>query len=122
MSTLHTMMSKKKKKKKERKPYYPLSVIKDKISKDDVVIRKNALESAENDFRWDDKDILDAINKLQPKHFYKTDPARHVPSRMIDFYKVYSLKGEDVYIHLYIHEDINKLVISSFKKLIGEGI
>lgn len=81
------------------------------------MIRPNAFQDAWNDFGWETKDIVDALNKLQNNHYHKTDLSRFKPGIMIDFYHARDLKGENVYIHFYVDPDSGKLVINSFKRM-----
>lgn len=80
-------------------------------------IRYNALQDARKDFGWNTQDIVDALNKLQNKHYYKTDPSKYRPGVMIDVYRARGLKGEDVYTHFYVDPNNGKLIINSFKRL-----
>ena len=82
-----------------------------------VVIRNNALDDAQRDFGWNHTDILDAIGKLRPKHFYKTEKSHITPAEVIDYYKARKIKGENVYTHFYVDTTTGILVINSFKEL-----
>ncbi len=62
--------------------------------------------------------MLDAVSKLGKKHFYKTEPCQIVRGIMVDYYKVRGLKGEDVYIHLYVDPEKDVLVVQSCKRLV----
>ena len=57
---------------KKPKSYYTLIEIRELVATGNVLIRDNALDGAQNDFGWGTQDVLDAITKLQPKHFYKS--------------------------------------------------
>lgn len=98
------------------KSYYPLDEVKELVSQGKVLIEPNALITALRDFGWETEDILDALSKLQRKHYYKT--ARFEKDIMIelDYYKARPLKEENVYIHFYIDPDDNMLIINSFKR------
>jgi len=99
-----------------KKPYYPLSKVKSLVKNDNVQINPNARDLADQDFGWDTNDILDAISKLRLKDFYKTESSRMVSGVMVDTYKAYGLKGENVYTHYYVNSQ-NTLVINSFKEI-----
>ena len=102
------------------KAYYSLKKVRrlvdeSKHNPDKVLINPNALETAERDFGWRTPDILNALKKLQPKHFDKSEPSiKRQPSIQIDSYKAVNLMGENIYTHFYIEED--QLVVNSFKK------
>lgn len=66
-------------------------------------------------FGWRQADILDAVARLQVKHFYKREPYRENPSIEMDNYKARGLKGENVYTHFHVEDGL--LIISSFKKI-----
>jgi len=80
---------------------YPLSEIKQLIGQGKVWLKPNVLKDAQSDFGWGKSDIVDALSKLKPGHFYKA----------------YGLKGEDVYIHFYIDDEDGVLVVNSFKRV-----
>jgi len=102
----------------ERKaPYYSLGVVKGLVKNGDVRIRDKVMRSAEKAFGWDESDMRDALMKLQIKHFYKTGPSDFEPHFPIDFYKAHGLKGENVYIHFYIDDETNLLMVDSFKEI-----
>ena len=96
-------------------PYYSLSAVKQLVKQRVVDIRGNALEGAYQDFGWKSDDILDAIRKLKPAHYYKSEPSRMRESLFIDYYKVPELKGEAVYVHFFIVE--GRLIVNSFKRI-----
>ena len=75
------------------------------------------MDGANDAFGWGFADILDALIKLQPKHFYKKAVARFDPKIVLDFYKATGLKGENVYTHFYIDDELNKLIVNSFKEI-----
>ena len=106
-------------KKKPVHPYpehrYPLDEIKRLVKEGKVLIRPNALDGARNAFGWGIEDILDVIRKLERKHFQKSDASIHNRFREFEFYKA-KIKGENVYIHLYIDDDTGSLIINSFKE------
>ena len=87
------------------------------IAQGKVLINSNALDDARRDFGWETADILDALGRLQPKHFYKSDTSRTKPAIVLDVYKAPSLKGEDVYTHFYIDDEDIVLVVNSFKNI-----
>lgn len=80
------------------------------------LINPNALESARQGFGWLKQDIVDALNKLQNKHYIKTVSSNHKPGVMIDMYQAFGLKGENIYTHFYVDPDSGKLIINSFKR------
>lgn len=98
------------------KSYYQLSEVIQKINDGQVIIRRNALEDAYNQFGWESPDILSAYKKLKnPLHFHKTDASRYIPGVAIDIYKA-TINGESIYTHFYIDDTSNKLIINSFKE------
>jgi hypothetical protein len=97
--------------------YYSLAEVKKLVKAGNVLIREKSQKSAREDFGWDFNDILDALKKLQPKDFRKSDESFFEPKIPVDYYKAYGLKGEDVYIHFYIQSETNLLIIDSFKKI-----
>jgi Motility quorum-sensing regulator, toxin of MqsA len=100
------------------KPFYSLTEVRTLIDSGDYFISPEARENAGRDFGWrTEEDILDAIKKLRPGHFYKCDYKYHDSSVVFDFYKAGDLKGENVYTHFYIDRQVNKLVIDSFKEI-----
>lgn len=112
-------MGKKRRRRDRRrpKPFYQLSEIKDLVRRRKVFIRKNALDGARAAFGWGPADILDALAKLQLKHFYKSDVSRIDKRIVLDYYKARRLKGEQVYTHFYIAESSGKLIVNSFKEI-----
>ena len=61
--------------------------------------------------------MLDALRRLRPGHFHKSDNSDVKPAVVLDFYKARGLKGEDVYTHFYIDDEKRVLVINSFKRI-----
>ena len=98
-------------------PYYSLGVVKGLVKNGDVRILNKPRKSADKDFGWDSADILDALMKLQLKHFYKPELSNFEPHFPIDVYKARGLKGENVYTHFYIDNETNLLVVQSFKEI-----
>ena len=96
--------------------FYLLYEVKELVSQGKVLIAPNALSTALRDFGWETGDILDALSKLQRKHYYKTDRFEKDIMIELDYYKARPLKGENVYIHFYIDPDDNMLIINSFKR------
>jgi hypothetical protein len=82
-----------------------------------VQVTGTAYSCALRDFGWGEKDILDAVRKLKPKCFYKTEECRVKSGQMVDYYKARGLKGENVYLHFYIDIVTDELVIQSCKRL-----
>lgn len=97
--------------------FYSLAVVKGLVKTGNVLIRGKSLDSALSDFGWESTDILDALKKLQPKHFYKSEESYFTPKIPIDYYKAHGLKGEDVYTHFYIDTETKLLIVDSFKKI-----
>ena len=108
---------KKKKTRPKPKPFYPLNEVKDLVRSGNVRIRGNALEGAREAFGWSMSDILDALLRLQVKHFYKKDVSKVKPGVVLDFYKAPGLKGENVYMHFYIDDGEGKLIVNSCKEI-----
>jgi len=96
---------------------YPLSEIKQLIGQGKVWLKPNVLKDAQSDFGWGKSDIVDALSKLKPGHFYKSDTSLMKPGVQLDFYKARGLKGEDVYTHFYIDDEAGILIVNSFKRL-----
>lgn len=108
--------------KKNREPirpksYYLLDEVKQLISSGNYVIRSNVFLTAQEDFGWSRKDIEDAFLKLKRKHYHKTEQSRMCKNTVLDYYKAFGLKNEDVYIHFYIDDDKGKLIINSLKRM-----
>ena len=99
------------------KPFYSLGKVKKLVETGRVLIRGKVLNDARNDFGWETSDILDALKKLQHKHFYKPGESNFTPKIPFDFYKARNLKGENIYTHFYIDNDINMLIVDSFKEI-----
>ena len=104
-------------KRKGRRSYYPLREVRLRVRTGKVKVTGSASRCAQQDFGWGVKDILDAVQKLKPKHFYKTEQCKVKPGQMVDYYTAKGLKGEDVYIHFYIDITTDVLIIQSCKKL-----
>lgn len=107
----------KKRARAKRDPFYSLPEVKKLVRDGAVLIRRNALDGARDAFGWNSDDILDALRRLQVKHFHKSAVSRINPQRVLDFYKARRLKGENVYIHFYVDDDTGKLIINSFKEI-----
>lgn len=99
-------------------PYYGLKKVKLLVSNNRCKINQKARSSASKCFGWKQSDILKALLKLQPKHFYKSDFKYDNPSIHVDYYKARGLMGENVYIHFRIEDDF--LIICSFKEVQNE--
>lgn len=111
------MVLKKKTKSSAPEPFYDLDEVKKLIEEDHVLFTGSALNGARDCFGWNESDIKDAIVKLTKKHFYKSDVSKYDAYLVYDFYKAHNLKGENVYIHLFIDEKENKVIINSFKEI-----
>lgn len=96
--------------------YYSLKTVKSLVvSKDNVVIEKGARLGAKRSFGWSREKIIEAIKKLQPRHFHKSDHRYDDPTLYVDYYKAQRLMRENVYIHFRIEDGI--LIICSFKEI-----
>jgi len=95
--------------------YYSLTEVVQKINNGQVLIKPNAARDAFQLFGWGLSDIKDVYRKLQPRHFYKTDPSKAKAGVPLDFYKA-TINGERIYTHFYINDKSNLLVINSFKE------
>ena len=102
---------------KRSRPFYPLSEVRELVKSGRVLVHSKALDGARDAFGWGIADILDAITKLEPRHFYKMDVARFDPRVVLDFYKATGLKGENIYTHFYIDDEEDKLIVNSFKEI-----
>ncbi len=110
-----------------QKPHYPLADVKAKIRAGAFEIRPNALDGARDGFGWGPDEIKKCLLKLNDKdhsldkpknHYYKNEPHHRIPHTVVDYYKARAIMdGEDVYIHLYISNRNNKVVINSFHEL-----
>jgi len=98
-------------------PYYTLEEISERITDGDVIFTRDARDGAAHAFGWDTDDMLEALSKLESKHFFKTENAYWDKSIAFDYYKARNLMGENVYIHFFIDDKSSKpkLVVNSFK-------
>jgi hypothetical protein len=108
--------------KRRRKPigpksYYRLDEVKQLVRTGNYIIRSNVFLTAYADFGWGRADIEDAILRLQRKNFYKAEQSKVSRRTVLDYYKAYGLKNEDVYLHFYIDDDKGELVINSLKRI-----
>jgi len=94
-----------------------LAEVKELISNGRFLITKSALDSARKDFGWGVDDIIEALMRLDLKHFHKRDVSQHNRWMTLDFYKAKNLKGEKVYTHFYIDDADNRLIVNSFKRI-----
>jgi len=78
-------------------------------------VTDEALYSAEDAFGWNLEDIKNALMRLMPKHWYKSEPRYDNPKIWVDYYRARDIMGENIYTHFYVEEDI--LIIDSFKEL-----
>lgn len=110
---------KKSKRKTSSRPQgiYALSEVRELIEQGRFCVNLNALNDAQRDFGWESSDIVDALKRLRPGHFYKSDSSAKKHGIVLDFYKARGLKGEDVYTHFYIDDETGVLVVNSFKRL-----
>jgi hypothetical protein len=110
--------NRKKRRSSERpQPFYDLSEVKQKIEIGKVKLRGNALEGAREAFGWDPSDILSALAGLRLKDFQNSDNLKSNSVVVVDRYRAYGLKGENVYTHFYIDDETGYLVINSFKEI-----
>lgn len=99
---------------------YLLKTVRGLISDKKVLINGQALVSAKSDFNMGRDDILEAIEKLNSRDFYKSAPHLHIKGVMVDYYKKDKLhKNFDIYTHFHVHEldGEDQLVIASFKEI-----
>lgn len=101
------------------KPYYSLREVRDLVSSGQYSIRTKARATAKKDFGWGTEEIVQAIKKLQVKHYHKTAPKYDQPTVQVDYYKAHALLDENIYIHFRIEEchSGKMLVICSFKRI-----
>jgi hypothetical protein len=99
------------------KAHYPIEQVKALVRNGKWRVNSNALDSARNDFGWELEDIESAILALRPSHYTKTEPSKFKPAIMVDYYKAYNLKKENIYTHFYIDNDEVWVVINSFKRI-----
>jgi len=95
--------------------HYSLTEVVQKINDGRVLIKSNAARDAFQLFGWGLSEIKDVYTKLQPRHFYKTDPSKAKPGVYLDFYKA-TINGERIYTHFYIDYQSDLIVINSFKE------
>ncbi len=104
-------------------PYYPLELVKDCLRKGRYQIRPNAAAGALKYFRWREKDIIEALLKLDALMCYKAEPHDTLPGVMVDLYRCEKLHDdENVYTHFYIiygneTSTYDTLIINSFHNL-----
>ena len=108
-------------------PTYSLKLVKEKVRNNEWKPSDDALNDAWSDFGWDVSDMAKVLLKLNPRdhdlnrqrnHFYKSDTFNDQNHLLLDFYKARNIKdGENVYIHLYIRAEDNKVIVNSFKEL-----
>ena len=99
------------------KAHYPLEQVKALVRKGNQRVKQNALDSARSDFGWESEEIKGALLALRPAHFFKTEPSVCKPAVMVDYYKAYNLKKENIYTHFYIDNEEVWVVINSFKRI-----
>ncbi|HEC32284.1 MAG TPA: hypothetical protein ENI41_07320 [Deltaproteobacteria bacterium] len=97
------------------RPYYSKKQIVNLLRKGRVYVTDEALYSAEDAFGWNLEDIKNALMRLMPKHWYKSEPRFDNPKIWVDYYRARNIMGENIYTHFYVEEDI--LIIDSFKEL-----
>jgi hypothetical protein len=97
---------------------HSLGFVKRLVRKGKLTIRDNAFFGASDDFGWSDADIVDALLKLRGCDYYKSDASEHVEGAVVHYYKARGLKGQDVYMHLYI-DARGRVVLNSCKRLDG---
>ena len=98
--------------------YYDLKNVQKHVQDMDChLITSKALECAYQDFGWDHDEIVLAISRLKPKHFYKSEESRFFPGVIVDYYRARRLNGEGVYVHFHYDEEGEMLIVNSFKRL-----
>lgn len=96
--------------------HYDLTRVRALVEARKVTITRNAMLSARRDFGWSLEDIYATLRRLQPTHFYKSEPSSACPTVVLDFYKAFGLRGRDIYIHFWIDEP-EWLIVNSFKSV-----
>ncbi len=99
-------------------PYHSLREVRRLVREGRVLVWRKALDSAGQDFGWGMTNVLEAVCCLGKKHFYKTEPCSAVKGAMVDYFKAHGLRGEDVYVHLYVDPDSRVVNVQSCKRLI----
>jgi hypothetical protein len=100
------------------RPFYPLAEVKNCLANCQYRINPDCLNDAQNDFGWNEAEVVAALLKLEESMFYGSDTLKHKPETVIDKYRCPKLHGgENVYTHFYINDNIVMLIINSFKQL-----
>lgn len=98
------------------KPFNSIAGIKKLVKQGKVRINGNALQGAMDCFNWGKDEIIECLLKLKKEQCYKAETHSKFPFSAIDFYRAEKLlDGEDVYLHLYVHE--GWVVVNSFKEM-----
>jgi len=98
-------------------PAYPLDEVNQLIAEGKVDFWPNALRLAKNDFGWSPKEIIEAVGRLRPIDFHKREQCDHYPKIVLDVYRPRRrIKAEWIYLHLYINDETNQLIINSCKE------
>lgn len=103
--------------KEKPKPAYDLDEVKEKVRKGNVFLHQKALDGARESFGWGEQEIRDAVLNLEAKHFYKSETFSTNAWLVLDVYKARGVLNEDVYAHFYIDDEIDMLIINSFKEI-----
>ena len=59
-------------------------------------------------------DIKRCIAQLTEDDYLRTNPVQKGPDTMMDHYAT-TFEGENIYLHFYIHLDLDKVIVGSFK-------
>lgn len=107
----------KRRKSKTETPAYSLEEINKLIKEAKVDFWPNARRLAQRDFGWSPSEIIKAIKTLQLKDFYKREQCDRFPLVTLDVYKpARKFEGKFIYIHLYVDDEANRLIINSCKE------
>ncbi len=107
-------MAKKKKHATKPEPCFSLKEVKELLRINKYRITGKALKSARSDFNWNSNDIVKALLKLQKEDHYKRNIRYEQSDIMMDIYKAH-INGQYIYLHYYIDDDDNLLIVGSFK-------
>lgn len=111
------------------KPRNPLNVVRGRVNANDICIRPDAFQEAQDDFNWTGDEIKKCLLKLNDRywfddkiknHFYKYEKHTNYPAENthIDYYRAHKiLDNESVYTHFYIRENTTRVIVNSFKEL-----
>lgn len=97
------------------KPFYSKKKIINFINDNKIVVTKNALTTANDCFGWGIEDIKIALKSLKVNHWYDGKGRFNNPKIIVDYYRAYDLRGENVYTHFYFEDEM--LIVDSFKEI-----